>query len=394
MVRISVWYGALVALILAAAPAAAIGALGTDVSYSDGTLTWDVGTADGVAPPESEGAREGSLTIFGEDGPFGSPPDESCDDACGSPSGGGSSSSSGSQSSSSSSSSGGSSSGSGGLGSSLVGAARDRASSTAEAVGAFVQATADLLPRPGDLPEVPSLTLPLGPPGTGDGPAQKAAPAQAGSSLAPASEASAAVSPGVLAAVAAVAGVAAVGAAAGAFTPLWARLKEWGILALAPLYTRLTRSDVLDNGTRDALYHRIQASPGITLTDLTAAGPVARNAVVHHLRILESQGFIVSRRVGRSRHFYPNGHAPSAREVVAQSTLENATTRAIADRVRAAPGTAQRDLCEGLGISPSLAHWHLARLEDAGLVRKARSGRLVQYYWSAESVILPPAPAR
>ncbi len=163
---------------------------------------------------------------------------------------------------------------------------------------------------------------------------------------------------------------------AGAATPELRRL-----LPLAsPLFTRFERDTVLGHPRREQLYARILQEPGISLQDLGRATGLSRTAVVHHLRLLEQQHLIISRRVGRSRHYYENGGRYGHDQKEAYAILRNDRSKAVAEFIRNHPGTMQKSLCEALSIPPSIAHWHVRRLSEGGLVETIRQGRAVAYF--------------
>lgn len=211
--------------------------------------------------------------------------------------------------------------------------------------------------------------------------------ADASAPLAPASAAPApatdlppeAQAAGVALAVVAAAGAA--GAASGLGALGLEKLRRLGGLAGLALYTRLARTELLDHGVRDRIYAAIKERPGVTLQELAEAGGVGRTAAAYHLRVLGREGLVASRRDGRVRRFHANGHQLDAAEKLA--ALGHPSGRALADVVTAEPGLDQSTLAERLGLSSSLAHWHLKRLEAAGVVAKSRDGRKVRYYPTA-----------
>lgn len=147
----------------------------------------------------------------------------------------------------------------------------------------------------------------------------------------------------------------------------------------SPLFTRFEKDTVLGHPKREALYALILQDPGVSLQSLCDATGLSRTAVTHHLRLLEMQHLIVSKRLGRSRHYYENGGRFGRDQKEAYAVLHNDRTRDVARFVRDHPGAIQKALCDGLGIQPSIAHWHLRRLLQARLVEAVRQGRTVAY---------------
>jgi DNA-binding transcriptional ArsR family regulator len=146
------------------------------------------------------------------------------------------------------------------------------------------------------------------------------------------------------------------------------------------LFTRFEGAKVLEHPNRMALYDLVARKPGVRLQDLCGDTGLSRTAVTHHLRLLENQHLVVSRRVGRSRHFFENGGRFPREQKEAYAVLQNDRSREIAQAIQARPGIIQKGLCEALGLRPSIVHWHVQRLQDAGLVASDRQGRTVAYY--------------
>ncbi len=151
----------------------------------------------------------------------------------------------------------------------------------------------------------------------------------------------------------------------------------------SPLFTRFQRETVLNHPKRGELYQLIAEQPGVCLQSLCDASHLSRTAVTHHLRLLEKQHLIVSKRNGRSRHYYQNGGRYGTEMKQAYAVLQNERSQAIADFIHGHPGAIQKSICSRLGIDASVAHWHAKRLEEANLIRTVRQGRTVAYFPSA-----------
>jgi len=161
----------------------------------------------------------------------------------------------------------------------------------------------------------------------------------------------------------------------------------------SPLFTRFERDTVLGHPRREALYSLILQEPGISLQALGEATGLSRTAVIHHLRLMETQHLIVSRRVGRSRHYFENGGRYGHDQKEAYAILQNDRSKAVAEFIRGHPGAMQKMLCEALGIQPSIAHWHVRRLEEAHIVESIRQGRTVAYFPGPGLAAMDPTAA-
>lgn len=173
----------------------------------------------------------------------------------------------------------------------------------------------------------------------------------------------------------------------------WPRLK-FGLTALfLPLYSRIERTSVLEHEKRDEIYELIRATPGIHAHEIGEKAQIGWGTTVYHLKLLESHSLVVSKKSGRYKRFFVNtGEYTKKKDVY--GALRNETAKAVADYIVNHPGTSQKDLCAALGIQPSLASWHVEKLEGVELVKRVKDGRQVRYFagpaWTDLNVRLQP----
>ena len=131
-----------------------------------------------------------------------------------------------------------------------------------------------------------------------------------------------------------------------------------------PLYSRIAPSRVLENPNRAAILDLVATTPGMDIARVHRAMRLTRVVAIHHLRVLESHGLVVSRRTGRSRSYFPAGdRTPPAR---AAALLDETRARVLAAvRERA---LTQNEISDATGLARRLVAYHLARLRSVGLV--------------------------
>lgn len=148
-------------------------------------------------------------------------------------------------------------------------------------------------------------------------------------------------------------------------------------LGVVGLYSRLTKSDLLDNEHRDRVYKLIQDAPGKGVSEIAKETGLGWGTTVYHLDRLERAGFVASERGGLHKCYYPVGTVrPEARK--GMGALKADTTRSIAEYLLAKPGATQTELCKDLNLSPSQASKQVTKLEEAGLVRREREWKTVR----------------
>lgn len=181
-------------------------------------------------------------------------------------------------------------------------------------------------------------------------------------------------------------------------------LGVWRFLALGAmgLYSRITKSDLLDNEHRDRVYKLIQEKPGLGVTEIAALSGLGWGTTIYHLDRLERVGFIAPEKGGLHKCYFPVGTiARETRKGI--GALKADTTRNVAELLLARPGLTQTELCETLGLSPSAASKQVSKLETAGLVRRERDWKTVHLHpteslpallgSSAPAPALAPTPA-
>lgn len=170
---------------------------------------------------------------------------------------------------------------------------------------------------------------------------------------------------------------------------------RWMGVAGVALYSRLARSELLDNGHRDRVYKLVQEHPGLGLSEIMERCGLGWGTTVYHLDRLERAGFVASERAGLHRCYFPVGTVPKESRK-GMGALKADTTRSIAEFLVARPGATQTELCAALGMSASAASKQITKLESAGLVRRERDWKTVHLYPEGPLPALlagEPAPA-
>lgn len=146
------------------------------------------------------------------------------------------------------------------------------------------------------------------------------------------------------------------------------------------LFSRLAKGQVLDHDKRQVILDHVRANPGTCVTQIQVVVEMSINAVTHHLRVLEANGLVKSVKSGRRRCFFATGTGISLEDQMATATLSSEATRRVFAVIERQPGIRQQQLAAVLDITPTSVMFHTRRLEEAGIVRRARSGRALTYF--------------
>lgn len=139
---------------------------------------------------------------------------------------------------------------------------------------------------------------------------------------------------------------------------------------LAPLYSRIPRSRVLEHETRQHVYDLLQDTPGLSLEEIAASLELSRSTARHHLRVLEDAGLVRHAVEGRCRIHYPSG---AGDEALTRHLLENPRRRSIVELLSDEPASLG-ELCQALDANAGSVHFHLRKLSEAGLVERVENG--------------------
>lgn len=150
------------------------------------------------------------------------------------------------------------------------------------------------------------------------------------------------------------------------------------IPGLIPLYTRIRDDKLLENETRKRLVDIIEEDPGLSQQELCDAVDAGWGNTTYHLQRLEQAGFVRSKKQGHHRRFYRQGTVEN-QDIDALGVLKNDNAHKIARYLIQDPGAKQKDVCEALDISPSLAHKWIKRLEENELLESKREWRSKHY---------------
>jgi DNA-binding IclR family transcriptional regulator len=124
----------------------------------------------------------------------------------------------------------------------------------------------------------------------------------------------------------------------------------------------------------------VTANPGIHLMEIVRRTGISKSNVQHHLATLVRLGLLTEVQGPRFTCYHATGQVDQ-RIARAAPYLKPEGARLILDALRAGTGMSLRDLAERTHLAAPTVHYHLQRLEQAGLATARRDGR--SPLWSA-----------
>lgn len=146
----------------------------------------------------------------------------------------------------------------------------------------------------------------------------------------------------------------------------------------APLYTRIKKNHVLDHFTRGRIYGYIEANPGAHYNIIRDALAVNNGSLAYHLRMLEKAEYVVSKKAGKCRYFYPASLNISEKNGL--SNLQNS----ILEKIVETPGATQKVVADETGVSQQVISYNVKKMMKDGVLKTKRNGR-ESYLYVAES---------
>ncbi len=132
-----------------------------------------------------------------------------------------------------------------------------------------------------------------------------------------------------------------------------------------PLYSKLNSSDIVSNNSRENILNLITSTPGITLGSITRKLKLRNGTAMHHLRILEREGYIKSKKTGKFRRYYILGTKASG---------FNEIQDRIISKVQEEPGISQSEIARELSLSRQLVNYHMQDLVTSDVIYLEKLG--------------------
>jgi predicted transcriptional regulator len=142
-----------------------------------------------------------------------------------------------------------------------------------------------------------------------------------------------------------------------------------------PLYSKL-KKEKIEQGTRYEILGYIKARPGSSYTEIKEILDLNDGSLIHHLRILEREDKVYSKKAGKYKLFY----VTSYRRKPSPGDFISPFQRRILEVVFSNPGIVPNKLSKILDRSQTDISYHLSELSRNGFLERKKRGRNIQYY--------------
>jgi hypothetical protein len=134
------------------------------------------------------------------------------------------------------------------------------------------------------------------------------------------------------------------------------------------LFSRVEPEELLENPTRAMLVAAVEANPGIHHQELVRIARKGNGAAEHHLQKLVTGGLLARHKSAGYTCYFRAGKV-DRRVMASAHLLKSPVARAIIEAAQRSPGTSLAQVARDAGVSVPTVHYHVQRLQQAGLVR-------------------------
>lgn len=164
-------------------------------------------------------------------------------------------------------------------------------------------------------------------------------------------------------------------AIAGISLGLGALAQRYGGIGAIPLYSRIAKSELLENEVRQQIFELIRQNPGINVSQIARRLTVAWGTATHHLHKLRQERLVSIRIASNQKCYFPNAGSYTPHEMDVMGAVKHPTARRIAEFLLRAGPQCHGDISHALGLNPALVSFHIEKLLRGSVVARHRDGR-------------------
>jgi DNA-binding transcriptional ArsR family regulator len=152
---------------------------------------------------------------------------------------------------------------------------------------------------------------------------------------------------------------------------------KFGFIApFVPIYTRIRRDKALSQRVRHQIMGYLMDNPGQHFNALRKALKLSNSMMVHHLLVLEREGYIKSQPDGTKKRFYPvTVKVPDVRKRTPRELVSE-----ILVAVEEHPGITHKEMVERLLVGNEAVKYHMRNLVREGKILSSKKGNMRVYY--------------
>jgi predicted transcriptional regulator len=127
---------------------------------------------------------------------------------------------------------------------------------------------------------------------------------------------------------------------------------------------KINPKDLLKHPTRKSIYRHISNYPGDNFNSIKDALKLTNGVLSYHLKVMEREKFITSKRDGGYKRFYISGNSE-----INNVKRFNGIQKDIFSAIKNHPGISQTQIAEKTGTTVQVVNYHIKRLQEEGIIR-------------------------
>lgn len=146
----------------------------------------------------------------------------------------------------------------------------------------------------------------------------------------------------------------------------------------------IRHKDGKENKNRQNILKFIDYNPGCILSGLVKKMKINRETARYHVNLLEQQGKIILKKIGKHLRLFPRASALSDKEKLLASYLNDELNKEIISTLLEYPGITNRDLSDRFSIDNNTIYYHLQQFISSKIVTYQKDGKRKRYFISDE----------
>jgi predicted transcriptional regulator len=143
-----------------------------------------------------------------------------------------------------------------------------------------------------------------------------------------------------------------------------------------PMYNKLHPDKIFNNYTRGQIHGYIQAKPGENYNSIKKALRLTNGSLAHHLRILEKEELIYSKRNRLSTRFYAKGMKAKESDIFKLNKVQKELVKLIKTK----PGLTQHEIIDLVNKNQKTISYNLTKLVRSEILEVDQKGREKRYF--------------
>jgi DNA-binding MarR family transcriptional regulator len=131
-----------------------------------------------------------------------------------------------------------------------------------------------------------------------------------------------------------------------------------------PLYMKINPKDLLKHPTRKSIYKHISTNPGDNFNSIKDALKLSNGVLSYHLKVMERENLITSKRDGGYKRFYITGNSE-----INNVKRFNGIQKDIFNTIKNYPGISQTEIAEKTKTTVQVVNYHIKRLQEEGIIK-------------------------